>query len=444
MGKFLDYNPDQAYLLPPSVRDVLGAGHLCFFLRRVVAKLNLNSFREEYGVEGGQAYAPEMLISVWLYAYALGVTSSRRLEQRVREDLAFRYLAGGAAPDHWTLNDFRRRHGKGLNDLFTRVVELARASGMGRLGHVAIDSTRIAANASRDRLDTEQGLRDARARIRREIRRWQQQCDAEDPNEGAGQEVSREALARLERLQKAGLRKISRSDPDSRFLRQRGGFLLGYTGTLAVSEDHLIVGQCVTQETNDNGLLLPLLEQVEQRCGAPAQRVSADSGFFSVENLQALQERNIDGYIPDSNLARYWNRGGLLRTRASAAAHRRMRRKLRDPAGRATYIRRKAIIEPLYGTLKEQRGMRRFRRRGLAKVAAEWALATTAYNLTRLWRTIEPRREESRRGILRSALHAAPYAATRNTKSKSYGVITQTLKPVECTQSYVGAKAPTS
>ena len=253
MGKFLDYNPDQAYLLPPSVRDVLGEGHLCFFLRRVVAKLNLNAFRDEYGVEGGQAYAPEMLISVWLYAYALGVTASRRLEQRIREDLAFRYLAGGAAPDHWTLNDFRRRHAKGLNDLFTQVVELARASGMGRLGHVAIDSTRIAANASRDRIDTEQALRHARVRIRREIRRWQKQCDAEDPNEGAGNEVSREALARweqqgeeiparLERLQKSGLKKISRTDPDSRFLRQRDGFTLGYTGTLAVSEDHLIVG----------------------------------------------------------------------------------------------------------------------------------------------------------------------------------------------------------
>jgi len=103
-----------------------------------------------------------------------------------------------------------------------------------------------------------------------------------------------------------------------------------------------------------------------------------------------LEERNIDGYIPDSNLARYLNRGGVLRTRASAAAHRRMRRKLRDPAGRATYTRRKAIIEPMYGVLKEQRGMRRFRRRGLANEAAEWAPATTAYNLTRLWRTSEP------------------------------------------------------
>src|SRR5229473_2888161 len=153
-----------------------------------------------------------------------------------------------------------RRHAQGLNDLFTHVVELARASGMGRLGHVAIDSTRIAANASRDRIDTEQALRQARARIRREIRRWQKQCDADDPNEGAGSEVGREVLARLEqqlaeipprleRLHKSGLKKLSRSDPDSRFLREQGGFTLGYTVALAVSEDHLIVAQRVTQET---------------------------------------------------------------------------------------------------------------------------------------------------------------------------------------------------
>src|SRR5438046_9621377 len=127
MGKFFDYNPDQAYLLPPSVRDVLGEGHLCFFLRRVVAKLDLRAFRNEYGAEGGRAYAPEMLASVWLYAYALTVTSSRRVEQRIREGVAFRYLAGGATPDYWTLNAFRRRHGTGLSNLVTRGLVLATA-----------------------------------------------------------------------------------------------------------------------------------------------------------------------------------------------------------------------------------------------------------------------------------------------------------------------------
>ena len=355
-------------------------------------------FRNEYAAEGGQAYAPEMLVSVWLYAYALSVTSSRRLEQRIREDLAFRYLAGGATPDHWTLNAFRRRHGKGLNDLFTQVLELARASGLGRLGHVAIDSTRIAANASRDRMDTEQALRNERARLRREIRRWQRQCDADDPNEGPGVEVGSEALAqlerqlgeipaRLERLQKSGLKKLSQSDADSRFLRERGGFTLGYTGTLAVSEDHMILAQRVTQETNDNEALLPMVDLVKQQCGDLPQRVSADSGFFSNHNLQAMEERGMDAYVPDNNMARVLNRGGRIKQRAVHPAHRRMRRKLRDPAGRAIYARRKAIVEPVNGVLKEQRGMRRFRMKGLSKVAVEWTLASIAYNLTRMWRT---------------------------------------------------------
>ena len=106
---------------------------------------------------------------------------------------------------------------------------------------------------------------------------------------------------RLERLHKSGLKKVSRTDPDSRFLRERGGFTLGYTATMAVSEDHLIVAQRVTQETNDNELLLPMVDLVQQQCGEKPQRASADSGFFSVNNLHALEERKIDAYVPDSN-----------------------------------------------------------------------------------------------------------------------------------------------
>jgi hypothetical protein len=228
-------------------------------------------------------------------------------------------------------------------------------------------------------------------------RRWQKQCDADDPNEGAGLEVGRDVLARLEeqleeiparleRLHKAGVKKLSRTDADSRFLRERGGFTLGYTATLAVSEDHVILAQRVTQETNDNALLLPMVEAVRRQCRRKPRRVSADSGFFSIDALKTMEERKIDAYVPDSNLARWLNRGGRLRTRAHTPAHRRMRRKLRDPAGRAIYQRRKAVVEPVIGVLKQQRGMRRFARRGLPQVAVELALAATAYNLTRLWR----------------------------------------------------------
>jgi transposase/IS5 family transposase len=404
MPNFYEYNPEQGYLLPPSVRDVLGEEHLCFFVHRAVEKMNLQEFEQAYSEEGHPAYHPALLLKVWLYAYALGVTSSRRLEQRVREDLAFRYLAGGAQPDFWALNEFRKRQGRALNDVFTQVVELARAVGMGQLGHVAIDSTRIAANAAADSAETIEKLRAERAKIRKRIRRWQQQCEAEDPNEGAGTQVSRVALGkleqrlaeipeRMERLKKAGVKRLSRTDEDSRFLRERRGFTLGYTATLAVSADHLIVAQQVSQEPTDNALLVPLVEAVERGCGARPQQVSADGGFYSNENLQAMEERKIDAYVPDYNLARVLNRGGRLKQRACHPAHQRMRRKLRSPAGRAVYQRRKELAEPVMGVLKEQRGMRRFRLRGLSKVAVELALAVTAFNLTRLWRVNQKRNQ---------------------------------------------------
>ncbi len=397
MPNFYEYNPEQAYLLPPSVKDVLGETHLCFFVHRVVEKLDLGEFEAAYSEEGQRAYHPAMQLKVWLYAYALGVTSSRRLEQRIREDLAFRYLAGGAQPDYWALNEFRKRHGRAMNDVFTQVVELARSTGMGRLGHVAIDSTRIAANAAADSAETIAKLRAERAKIRKRIRRWQKQCDQEEPNEGGGTELAREAIGklerrleeipgRIERLKKAGMKKMSRTDGDSRFLRERQGFTLGYTATMAVSEDHLIVAQQISQAGNDNDLLVPLVERVERECGDVPQQVSADSGFFSLNNLQALEEREIDAYVPDTNLARVLNRGGRLRQHACHPAHQRMRRKLRLPEGQETYRRRRELIEPLWGVLKEQRGMRRFRLRGLAKVAIEFTFAATALNLTRLWR----------------------------------------------------------
>src|ERR1700684_3843764 len=296
MPSFYPYSPEQAFLLPPSVREVLSEKHLCFFVSRAVEQLDLSTFERAYGDEGHPAYHPALMLKVWLYAYALGVTSSRRLEQRVREDLAFRYLAGGAQPDFWALNEFRKRHGRALNDVFTQVVELARSLGMGKLGHVAIDSTRIAANAAADSVDTEQKLRGERAKIRKRIRRWQQQCESEDPNEGAGTVVAAEALQelqrrlgeiplRLERLKKAGVQRLSRTDQDSRFLRDRRGFTLGYTATVAVSEDHVIVAQQVGQASTDNGLLVPLVEQVGSPGGKRPGQVSADSGFFSNENL---------------------------------------------------------------------------------------------------------------------------------------------------------------
>jgi transposase len=392
MSRFKIYSPDQAYLLPPSVRDELGEKHLCFFVRGVIERLDMCVFESSYSTEGGELYAPQLMLGVWLYAYALGITSARQVERRLVEDLAFRYLAAGERVDNWALSAFRRRHNRALNDAFTQVLEWAQSQGMGRLGRVAIDSTRIAANASRDRVDSEQALRDTRARLRRQVRAWQKEADRDDAEPG-GLEVAIGELnraldqlpRRMERLKKSGLKKLSRSDEDARFLRQRGGFVLGYTGEIAVSDDHLIVAQRVTQSVTDNASLAPMVDQVEQRCGAPPGAVLADSGFFSIDNLKQMEQRNIDAYVPDSNMAQALNLGTACRTRAYAPAHRRMRAKLRSPAGQAAYARRKAVVEPVFGVLKQQRAMRQFRTRGLQNVNNEFTLATLAFNITRLY-----------------------------------------------------------
>jgi len=396
--RFMPYEPNQAWLLPPSVKDVLGADHLCFFVHRVVEGLDLSKFEEAYVEEGRPAYAPALMVKVWLYAYALQVTSSHRLEQRIREDLAFRYLAGGASPDYWALNDFRRRHRRALNDLFVQVVEVARGLGMGRLGHLAIDSTRVQANASRRRTETGQELRQRLAKTRRAIRRWQQQCAAAESDEEPGTQVDpsyeqrleqqlEQTREQLEKLVKSGAKQQSRTDPDSRFLHQAGGFVLGYTVDLAVSDDHLIVAQRTTQAASDSESLLPMLDRVTETCGESPAQASADSAFFSVPNVVALEARGIEGFLPDAHLSgELQHHRGPLKMPGDSPEHCRMRARLRSPRGKVRYRRRQALVEPVIGVLKEQRGMRRVRLRGLSKVSGEIALACTAFNLTRMWR----------------------------------------------------------
>jgi len=396
--KFLPYHPDQPWLLPPSIKDVLGEDHLCFFVHEVVERLDLRAFVAEYGDEGQRPYHPALMVKVWLYAYALQITSTRRLEQRIREDLALRFLAAHTTPDHWTLNHFRTRHAAALQEVFVQVVEVARGLGMAKLGHVAIDSTRVRANASHRRVRRVDELRERLARTRREIERWQRQCDQADPDEAPGTQVAagygerleaqvRATQQQLQELEERGLRQLSRTDADSRFLRTAGGYVLGYTTHVAVSDDHLIVAQRTTQAVGDEAALLPVLDQVKATCGEWPAEVSADSAFFSVRNLEGLQTRGIEGYLPDAHLCgELRGTRGPLRCAGDSAEHVRMRARLRSPAGQARYRRRQALVEPVIGVLKEQRGLRRFRLRGVKKVGVEWALGCTAFNLTRMWR----------------------------------------------------------
>jgi transposase len=397
MGKFRAYDPGQAWLLPPSVGDVLGPGHLSFFVHEIVERLDLSAIEDSYSEEGQPGYHPRLLLKLWLYAYCLGITSSRRLEQRTREDLGFRFLAGGSTPDYWTLNAFRRRHAKALNDLFTQVLEWAREQGWGRLGHVAIDSTRIAASASRERIVTEEKLRSQRAAIRRRIRQWQKQCNEESAQEAGGTQTETDSWRgkleqiprQLKQLRKSGLKKQSVTDPDSRFLRTRAGFELGYTADIAVSEDHLIVAQRITQNPTDTKSLDAMVEQVEQRCGETPRQVSADSGFYRNEEIQAVMARGADVYVPDSNMAQELNGGRSADETAGCIVHygaevSQMRTKLRSAQGRAIYRKRAGLVEPVFGTLKEQRQGRKFRLRGMKNVAVEFCFMALAYNLTRL------------------------------------------------------------
>ena len=401
MGRYVVYNPDQVWLWPPSVRDELGENHLAVFIHELVERLDLRHFETEHPDVGRPGYPPQLLLKVWLYADATGVTSSRRIEQRLHEDLGFRLLAGNLKPDHWTLNEFRRRHPRALNDVFTQVVEAARAMGLGKLGRVAIDSTRIEANASPDRRDSLEQLRRERVRIRQRIRRWQKQCDQDDAEAAAAtpdapedwRKRLEEIPRQMEQLRKSGQARGSRTDPESRYLRRRGGFCLGYTAELAVSDDHLIVGQRVHQATNDNGSLAAMTEAVEEVSGERPGAVMADAGYYSMEQIQAVEQRGIEVYVPDRLMATELAGLGVAgemndRQRKRTPGLHELRERLREPEARRCYARRKALVEPVIGVLKHQPGMRKFRLRGLLGVSSEWALTTMGFNLTRMFQVL--------------------------------------------------------
>jgi len=385
-------------LLPPSVRDELGEEHLAVFVHELVERLDLRQFEAEDSDIGRPGYPPQLLLKVWLYAYATGVTSSRRIEQRIREDLGFRLLAGNLKPDHWTLNEFRRLHPKSLNDVFTQVLEIARKLGMAQLGRVAIDSTKIAANASPDRSSSRQALRRERARLRQRIRRWQKQCDQENGEPSGGsvaapaewQQRLEQIPRQLEQLRKSGQKRSSLTDPECRYLRRRGGYCLGYMAEVAVSDDHLIVAQRVHQGPLDHGGLIAMTEAVERECGQLPAKILADCGYFATPEVNTVRQRGVDVIVPDIYMAREMD--GLIEPIETNRRQRRRhpglhehRQRMRDPAVRADYARRKAVVEPVFGVLKQQRNLRQFRCRGLPAVNTEWALATTAFNLTRLF-----------------------------------------------------------
>src|SRR5260370_19598375 len=320
------------------------------------------------------------MLKVWVWGFGVNVRTTRKLEQRIGEDLGFRYLAGGATPDHKTLSEFHRRVRVAIVAMCTEVLMFLRRAGMARLGTVAIDSTRVKGSASPDRLlRREQVERE----LRKKVQRWQQELDDDpdrDPGTRVGQEENAHWREQVKHLRESGEEKLSTTDPDARFLRERGRFVLGYTAEIAVSEDHFIVAQRVTQNKNDNHALVPMVDEVERQCGERPQRVLADCGFFSNQNLREMEDRGILAYVPDPNLARELNMGkiarGVGRMTVSDPHLLRSRQRLRSARGRAWYKKRKGMVEPVVGSFKQQRGMRQFERRGRPATAV--ALATAA------------------------------------------------------------------
>lgn len=441
--KFRDYQPHQLMILPPALDEWLPEDHPVHFISQVVDQLDLSAIYSDYTERRGQPpYEPRMMVKVWLYAYMRGIRSSRRLERALYEDMGFRVLSANQQPDHWTLSNFRRRHHEALARLFVQSVRLAQEAGLVKLRHVAVDGTKLKAYASKHSAMSYGRMKEEERRLTEEIRRYLEEVEANDraeddehgsdsgwrlPPELATAEkrlqAIREAKARLEQRARAeaeakeaareaeaakkGRRarrkqapsdplpadkdQINFTDPESRILRSADkAFIQGYNAQLAVdAETHLIVAADLTNQAADTPHLPSQLQQVEANTGRYPRELSADAGYYSKANLQALEERGVEAFIPPEKIRHTaWRKLQPPRGRMPKpmTTRDRMRRKLRTVRGRERYKLRQCSVEPVIGHLKEAMGLRQLLLRGLSKARFEWLFTCTAFNLMKLWR----------------------------------------------------------
>jgi transposase len=418
------YVPEQDLLLPPSLRDWLPEDHLAYFVSDLVDHLDLSAITAGYEDEerGYPPYHPVMLTKVLLYAYCVGVFSSRRIQRRLIEDVAFRVLAAGNEPDFRTIADFRKRHLSVLQGFFEQVLDVARDLGTLRVGRVALDGSKVKANASKHKAMSYGRMKEKQKQLRDEVAQLLAQAEATDAAEDAeyGADVQGDELpaelqrreSRLKRIREATRALKARAkedaaaagqpvetakpdskaqynftDPESRIMKGPEGFVQAYNVQVAVNKDQLIVGQAVTQETNDKHQLLPMITTIEQQSGETPSQLLADAGYCSDENLAAITE-TIDAYISTRKQKHGDRPGPCPRGPVPKDATRvdRMARKLQTKAGAAVYAARKAIVEPVIGQIKHARGFRQFLLRGVEKVRGEWALVCTTHNILKLYR----------------------------------------------------------
>jgi len=368
---------------------------------------------------GQPPYHPRMMTKILLYGYCVGVFSSRRMEKRLVEDVAFRVLAAGNEPDFRTLSDFRKIHLKALEELFQQVLRLALEVGALKLGRVVLDGSKVKANASKHKAMSYGRMEETEKRLRKEVRELLKQAEAVDKEEDQrygrerqGEELPEELqrretrIARIREAKKA-LEERARekaesegkvdqeakprakdqynfTDPESRILKGSDGFVQGYNTQVAVEPlFQLVVGQTVTQAANDKQQVVPLIEAIEEQSGQRPKEVLADSGYCSEENLKYLAKRRMAGFVATEKQKHGERNEPCKRGPIPKDASRveRMKRKLKTKVGAAVYARRKCMVEPVFGQIKQARGFRQFLLRGLHKVRGEWALICMTHNL---------------------------------------------------------------
>ena len=435
------YFPEQDFLLPPSLREWLPEDHLSYFVSDLIDQLDLSQIEQHYEREerGYPPYHPRMMTKVLVYGYCVGVFSSRRLEKRLSEDMAFRVLAAGNEPDFRTISEFRRIHLKALEGLFVQVLQLALKLGAMKLGRGAIDGTKIKANASKHKAMSYERMLREEQRLREEVKQLLAEAEQTDKDEDKrygrnrrGDELPAELGRREERLKRiaeakkaldararaeaeqkdqnsdkngrpgAGSKRGRRAaaqpkpkaqhnftDPESRIMKGPDGFVQAYNAQAAVEPAlQLIVGQALTQQANDKQQLIPMIERVREQAGQKVQQVLADSGYCSEENLRKAAKKKVDLYVATGKQKHNQPVPSSPRGRIpkSATLVEQMKRKLMSKAGQGIYARRKTIVEPVFGQIKQAQGFRQFLLRGVDKVRSEWALVCATHNMLKLYR----------------------------------------------------------
>jgi transposase len=421
---FRPYDPDQLLLMPPALADWVPEDHLARFVSDVVDTLDLTAIEETYMEERGYPpYHPQMMVKVLLYGYCTGVYSSRRIARQLTDSVAFRFLAAGNQPDFRTVSEFRKRHGPALAGLFQQVLRLCRRAGLVKLGQVAVDGTKIKANASKHKAMSYRRMQEADAALTAEVVELLRRAEAADHDEDArygpdqrGDELPAELARRESRLAKireakAALEADARTqaqaagkppddarppdkaqrnftDPESKIQKTSDGFIQGYNAQVAVDATaQVIVAQHVTAASPDAEQLQPVVQALIRGLHRRPRVVLADAGYWSEANVVALQDRGIEPLIATGRRTHHEPVPVAPRGRppAGLSVKQRMARTLATLRGHGLYARRKAIVEPPFGQIKHARGFRQFLRRGLRAVGEEWALICTSHNLLKLY-----------------------------------------------------------